>query len=112
MNNLVLLQAAAQGAGYMQLLLLGGMVVVMYFFMFRPQMKRAKLQKQFGAEIKTGDRIVTMAGIHGRITKINEDGTMQLEIDRNSFMTVERSAISMEMTQALQKRLGAATTTA
>jgi len=106
----MLLQAGAQGAGYMQLVLLGGMVVVMYFFMFRPQMKRAKLQKEFGNNIKSGDKIVTMAGIHARINRINEDGTLYVEVDRNSFLTIERSAISMEMTQALQKKLGTAPT--
>ncbi len=93
-----------------QLFIMVGMVVVMYFFMIRPQAKRAKEQKKFGEGIGQGDVIVTSAGIHGRIQRINDDGTLQLEVARNTTMTVERSAISMEMTAALRKRADAALT--
>ncbi len=100
-----LLQAApAPGGGMMMPIMLVGMIAVMYFFMIRPQQKRAKEQKKFAESMNTGDKIVTSSGIHGRIVRANEDGTLAIEIDRNTTITIERQAISMEMTQAAQKR--------
>ena len=81
-----------------------GMVAVMYFFMIRPQAKRAKEQKKFGETIGSGEQIVTTSGIHGRISQVNDDGTLKLEIARGVFITVERSAVSMEMTNAARKK--------
>jgi preprotein translocase subunit YajC len=101
-----------QGGGGGQLIFLVGMIAVMYFFMLRPQFKKQKEQKAFASSINVGDKIVTIGGLHGKITKKNADGTIQLEGDRNTYFTVEANAISMEMTGALQKRLAASTTTA
>ncbi len=100
----LMLQAAAPGGGMMPIFLMVGMFVVMYFFMIRPQAKRAKEQKKFSEDLTSGEQIVTTAGIHGRITKSNDDGTLQLEISRNTFMTIDRSAVSMEMTVAFRKK--------
>jgi preprotein translocase subunit YajC len=91
------------GGGGM-LFFIAAMLVVMWLFMIRPQSKKAKSQKQFNQNIQKGDRIVTIAGIHGRISKINDDDTLQLEVSPGSYMTIERSAISMEFTQGLEKR--------
>ncbi len=99
----VLLQS--QGGNPMfSLLFMVGMIAVMYFFMIRPQAKRAKEQKKFAASIETGEKIVTSAGIHGTIKRVNDDETLQIEVNHGSFMTIERSAVSMEMTNALKKR--------
>ena len=92
------------GAGGFQLIFLVGMIGVMYFFMIRPQAKRAKEQKKFSESIAVGEDIVTTAGIHGKINRANDNGTLQIEIYRNSYMTIERSAISMEMTNAFRKK--------
>ncbi len=105
----VLLQAAPGGGGMFSLLFMVGMIAVMYFFMIRPQAKRAKEQKKFSESISVGEDIVTTAGIHGRIQRTNENGTLQIEISRNTYMTIERSAISMEMTNAFRKKNGAST---
>ncbi|WP_118950083.1 preprotein translocase subunit YajC [Taibaiella helva] len=101
----VMLQAQP-GGGAMMPIMLVGMIVVMYFFMIRPQQKRAKEQKKFAESMGTGDKIITTSGIHGRIVRTNEDGTIVIEIDRNTNVTIERQAISMEMTQAYLKRTG------
>ena len=101
----VMLQAAAApGGGMMPIFLMVGMFVVMYFFMIRPQAKKAKDQKLFADSIAAGEQVVTTAGIHASINRVNADGTLQLEISRNTFMTIERSAISMEMTTAARKK--------
>ncbi len=110
-STTLLLQAPAgpAGGGMMQVMLMVGMFVVMYFFMIRPQAKKAKEQKKFADSITSGEQVVTTAGIHARINRVNEDGTLQLEISRGTFMTVERSAVSMEMTAAARKKSGATT---
>jgi preprotein translocase subunit YajC len=101
----VMLQAAAQpGGGLMPIFLMVGMFVVMYFFMIRPQAKKAKDQKKFADSMNAGEQIVTTAGIHGRINRANDDGTLQIEISRGTFMTIERSAVSMELTDAYRKK--------
>ena len=104
----IMLQAQA-GGGAMMPIMLVGMIVVMYFFMIRPQQKRAKEQKKFAESMNTGDKIITTSGIHGRIVRTNDDGTIVIEIDRNTNVTMERQAISMEMTAAYQKRTGQST---
>jgi len=92
---LQLLQASPN-AGMMQLLLLGGMILVFYFFMIRPQAQKAKKAKDFQEKLQKGDKIVTIAGIHGSVSKVNEDGTIQMEVSPGSYLKIEKSAISME----------------
>lgn len=103
MYSNLFLQAQAQGNMWTMPMLMVGMIVVMYFFMIRPQQKKAKEAKAFTDSINAGDRIVTTSGIHGKIVKINSDNTITLEIDRNTNITVERQAVSMEMTKAYNK---------
>ncbi len=110
--NTLLLQAGGSPSMTPQLLMMLGMAAVMYFFMIRPQAKRAKEQKQFGERMNIGETIVTTAGIHGKIQRMNDDGTVDVEVARNTTMRMERNAISMEMTSALHKRTGAVATTA
>lgn len=102
--NVFLQAAPPQGNDWMMPAMMVGMVVVMYFFMIRPQQKKAKEQKKFADAIGTGDRIITTSGIHGKIIKTNEDNTLLIEVDRNTNITIERQAVSMEMTQAYAKK--------
>lgn len=97
------LQAPA-GGGTLQLVLLGGMILVFWLFMIRPQAKKAKQAKEFQTNLQKGDKIVTIAGIHGTVNKVNEDGaTINLETSPGSYIKVEKSAISIEWSQALNK---------
>jgi preprotein translocase subunit YajC len=91
------------GGGGFQFIFLGLMIVVFWLFFIRPQAKRAKNQKKFIEDIQRGDKIVTIAGIHGTINKVNEDGTLSIEISPGSYIKIEKSAISMDWTQALNK---------
>ncbi len=93
---------ASPNAGIMQLVLLGGMILVFYFFMIRPQAQKAKKAKEFQTKLQKGDKIVTIAGIHGTVNKINEDGTIQIEVNPGSYLKIEASAISMEWSQQQQ----------
>ena len=105
MTTLVyLLQAAPAGGATLQLVLLGGMIHVFWLFMIRPQAKKAKLAKQFQQDLQKGAKIVTIAGIHGTVNKVNEDGTtIMLETSPGSYIKIEKSAISIEWSQALNK---------
>lgn len=98
-------QGGAQGGGnsWVSFLFFGGMIVVMWLFMIRPQTKKAKLQKQFIDNLKEGDKIVTIAGIHGKVKKMNDNNTVLMEVSPGTSFTIERSAISMEYTSAQQK---------
>lgn len=110
--NVVLLAAGSgqpgQGGGSFQLIMMGAIILVFWLFMIRPQAKKAKEQKKFIEGMQKGDRIVTIAGIHGTINKVNEDGTIQLEVSPGSYMKIEKSAISSEWTAALHKASGTA----
>jgi preprotein translocase subunit YajC len=99
----ILLQAPPQGGGTFQLVMLGGIILVFWFFMIRPQAKKAKEQKKFIDTMQKGDKVVTIAGIHGTINKVNEDNTVQLEVNPGSYLKIERSSISLEWSQALSK---------
>jgi preprotein translocase subunit YajC len=103
MNNLILLQAQAAGGNNYTLFLLAGMILVFYFFMIRPQAKKAKDAKKFQENIQRGDKIVTIAGIHGTINKVNEDGTISVEVNPGSYLKMEKSAISIEWSQQANK---------
>jgi preprotein translocase subunit YajC len=96
----ILLQSAPPGAGMQQLLVILVIIVIFYFFMIRPQMKKAKIEKEFRETIKKGDKIITIGGIHGRVHEI-ADTTMLIEVDNNVKLRVERSAISVEATKVI-----------
>jgi preprotein translocase subunit YajC len=98
-----LLQSQPADAGTMQLILLGGMILVFYFFMIRPQAQKAKKAKAFQDGMQKGDRIVTIAGIHGTVHKVNDDNTIQIEVSPGSYLKIERTAISLEWSEQLNK---------
>jgi preprotein translocase subunit YajC len=97
-----LLQAPA-GGGMSNLVIMGAMILVFWLFMIRPQAKKAKLQKKFISDLQKGDKVVTIAGIHGVINKVNEDETLSLEVSPGSYIKIEKSALSMEWTSNLNK---------
>ena len=110
MNQYFMLLAAQPGgksSGF-EFIFLGLMILVFWLFMIRPQAKKAKEQKKFVENMQKGDKIVTIAGIHGTIHKVNEDGTIQLEVSPGSYIKIEKSSLSMEWTANLNKATSAA----
>ncbi len=106
MLKFYLLQQKAQTGGVFSNpmpIMLVGMLVVFWLFFIRPQAKRAKEQKKFIEDLQKGDKIVTIAGIHAIINKINEDGTLQIETSPGIYMRIEKSTISREWTAAINK---------
>jgi preprotein translocase subunit YajC len=100
--NIYFLQSSG-GGGLGPLIFLPLMILVFWLFFIRPQAKKAKNQKTFVEGLQRGDKIVTIAGIHGTINKVNEDGTVNLEVSPGSYIKIEKSAISMEWSNQLNK---------
>lgn len=100
--NILLQQAAGANTAIPNLIMIGSIIVVFYFFMIRPQMKKAKQEKEFKESIQKGDKVVTIGGVHGKIVEI-QDRTFTLEIDNNVRVKIEKSAISADVTKQYQQ---------
>jgi preprotein translocase subunit YajC len=72
-------------------------IVVFYFFMIRPQLKKAKDQKKFRENIKVGDKVVTIGGIHAKISEI-QDTTFMITVEGGVKLKIEKNAVSMDST--------------
>ena len=99
---MLLLQA--QSPAYMQIILFGGIFVVFYFFMIRPQMKKAKETKKYIEALKAGDKILTIGGIYGTIQKMNDDdGTIIIAVEDGSKLKISKNAVSQDATSTLNQ---------
>lgn len=98
-------QAAAAGdSGFMGLLPIVLMFVLLYFLMIRPQMKRAKEQKQMVEALQKGDEVVTAGGVVGRISEMG-DAFLTLEVAPNTAITVQRTAVQTLLPKGTMKSL-------
>ena len=100
MTLTVILAAAGGESIYGTLVPMILIMVVFYFFMIRPQMKKAKDHKKLVSELGVGDKIVTTAGIHGKIVGSN-DTTFLIEVEGGSKIRFDKSAVSLEATKAV-----------
>ena len=75
---------------------------VFWLFMIRPQMKKQKAQAKFREEIGKGDKVITIGGVHGKIVEV-QDTTFIIEVEGQNRLKIEKSAVSMETSQALNK---------
>ncbi len=89
----------AENAGMINLIFFLGIILVMYFFFMRPQIKKQREQDAFSKNLKKGDDVVTGSGIIGKINKI-EPRSVTLQLDQKSFIKVLPSAISKEATES------------
>lgn len=95
MNLGLILQAAAgakQPSPISSLIFFGAIIVIFYFFMIRPQMKKQKEMKTYREGLKKGDKVVTAGGIYGRIAEVT-DKTVMLEIDSNVKIKVDKGSV-------------------
>ena len=101
-TSTILLQTGGTGGagglmGFLPMILI---IVVFYFFMIRPQMKKAKDHKKYIEELKVNDKVVTSAGIHGRIVEISET-TFLVDVGAGTKIRFDKSAISLEASKVL-----------
>jgi preprotein translocase subunit YajC len=87
--------APAAAAGWMNLVIFGGMILFMWFFVIRPQQKRQKEHRNFIESLKTGMEVVTSSGLIGRITSIT-DTIVTLDLG-NTSVRVLKHTISSEL---------------
>jgi len=90
------------GQGMQSILMIGLMVLVFYFFMIRPQMKKQKELKKFREGLKAGDKIVSIGGIHGKILEV-ADSTVLVQSE-GTKLRLEKSAVSQAMEDTLQAK--------
>jgi preprotein translocase subunit YajC len=82
-----------------------GIIAVFYFFMIRPQAKRAKDAKKFREALGKGTKVVTIGGIHGKVLEVQEK-TVLIDTMTGMKLKVEKSAISPDGTseEAIAKK--------
>lgn len=85
-------QGQSQGTQWQTLLFMGGFFAIFYFFMIRPQMKRAKEQRKFQEGVKIGDKVMTGGGIHGEVIEV-EERTVVIKLDQGR-MRIEKAGLS------------------
>jgi preprotein translocase subunit YajC len=102
--NYLLMAAPQEGANplmtFMPLLII---IVIFYFFMIRPQVKRQKELRTFRDSLAKGDKVVTTGGIYGKIVEVKET-TVLLQIDNEVTIKVDKAAVIKDMTDAPQQR--------
>lgn len=86
----------------MQLLMIGLMIGVFYFFMIRPQMKKQKELKKFRENLATGDKIVTIGGIHGKILEVTD--TTVLVTSEGTKLRFDKSAVAQTVEDQIQTK--------
>lgn len=98
--SLVLAQAegdaGAAVAGFLPIILL---VAVFYFLLIRPQQRRAKQQRELVQSVETGDRVVTIGGLHGTVRLVDED-VLHLEISPGTTVTFAKAAVARKLVDA------------
>lgn len=92
----VLAQGASPGAsgilGFLPFILI---MVIVYFLMLRPQMKKQKEHARMVADLRKGDDIVTAGGLHGRVVAaVEKESSIKVEIARGIVVTVERGSVA------------------
>ena len=101
--HFILLQAdpAPEGSPYSMWIMLGLLMVVFYFFMIRPQSKKQKELKKFREALSEGSKVITVGGIHGKVTQIKDD-TILLEIAENVRIKIDKGSVVQD-TRDLQQ---------
>ncbi len=98
--NTILLMAPTAGTGglgsFLPLILI---MIVFYFFMIYPQIKKNKEQKKFREALAKGDKIVTLGGLHAKIVEMND--TYLIIESEGTRLRLDRSSISMEASRLL-----------
>ncbi|MBI9064611.1 MAG: preprotein translocase subunit YajC [Marinilabiliaceae bacterium] len=78
-------------------------IVVFYFFMIRPQMKRQKELRKYREGLKKGDKVITNGGIYGKVAEVKEE-FISVEIAENVKVKMDKSAIVMDMSDVAVKK--------
>ena len=97
--------AAGAGDPLASLILPVGLIVLFYFFLIRPQSKRAKEHKEMVSGLQKGEEVVTSGGLLGKITAVGEN-FITLEISKGITIQVQRSSVQTIMPKGTMKEQG------
>ena len=100
MHKTILLDATATPDNTMNIIFIVAIFVIFYFFMIRPQNKKRKQLNEMRESLKKGDAVVTVGGIHGKITEV-KDTTVVVSVDANTKLKVDKTSISMDASTKL-----------
>ncbi len=101
--NILLMTQPTEGQNpIMQFVPLVLIVVVFYFFMIRPQMKKQKDLKKFREDLKKGDKVVTTGGIYGKVLEIQER-VIIMEVEGQNRLKIDKAAVVKDMGDVAQK---------
>ncbi len=96
----MLQQQASPWATFLPLVLI---IVVFYFFMIRPQMKRQKELRKFQESLSKGDKVIIAGGVYGKVTEIKDEYAV-VEIDDNTKVKVVKSTIIRDSSDLQQQK--------
>jgi preprotein translocase subunit YajC len=97
---MILLKA---GTGMSSLIMFGMIFAVMYFFMIRPQIKKQKKESAYRLALQKGDSVITIGGIHGKITDVKND-TFIIEVHGGTKLKVLKTAVSMSGDTGIEQK--------
>ncbi len=105
LNYVLLMMGQGEDGGnpMSMLLFMGVIVVVFYFFMIRPQMKKRKEVQKFRSEMQKGDKILTIGGIHGKVNAIKEDAVI-IEVENGNLLKIDKNAIIKDSTGIMMQK--------
>lgn len=95
---------AAPSAGISQFLVLGGFLLIFYLLIWRPQSKRAKVQRDLIQSIQAEDEVVTAGGFIGKVIKVT-DQFVVLKLAENNEAVVQKQAISASLPKGTIKNI-------
>ena len=85
------------------LIMFGMIFAVMYFFMIRPQIKKQKKESAYRLALKKGDSVITIGGIHGKITDVKNDAFI-IEVHGGTKLKVQKTAVSMSGDTGIEQK--------
>ena len=88
--GILLMGAPPEGSTFLPLILI---FVVFYFFIIRPQKKKEDERKKMIEAVKKGDKVVTIGGVHGTVTQVDE-GSVLIQADTNVKLRIDKNAIA------------------
>lgn len=90
-------------AGLSNMIMIGMVLVVAYFFMIRPQQKRAKELKNFRNSMAKGTKVVSTGGIHGKVIEVRDNNTVLVDTQAGSKLIFERESLTPEFDPVQKK---------
>ena len=105
--SIFLQNSPTEGNNWQFLAMMSLLFVVFYFFMIRPQQKKAKEAKKFRESLQKGSKVITIGGLHGKVVEVN-DKTILIEADTNVRLRFEKSAVAMDSTMQITEEMAKA----